>query len=54
MLFFIGFLGAMFILMFLSTIHTIVHKPTRYLPPTIVTALLGACWVCLIIIGLKN
>gem|GEM_PF-3375976 len=49
MLFLVGVIGAFFFLMLFSTIHYIVHQPSRYIPPAIITALVGALLICLIV-----
>ncbi|WP_167568871.1 hypothetical protein [Brevibacillus migulae] len=53
MLFVIGFFAAMFIFMLIATIYHIVHKPTRYIPPAMITALLGAFLISLIVAVLE-
>ncbi|CAM5794657.1 hypothetical protein BBOR36S_03579 [Brevibacillus borstelensis] len=53
MLIFIAFIGAIFILMFLNTIAYIVHKPKKYIPPAIITAILGALLISFILLALK-
>ncbi|HZG16185.1 MAG TPA: hypothetical protein VE710_14370 [Candidatus Bathyarchaeia archaeon] len=53
MLFVIGFFGAMFILMLIATIYHIVHEPTRYIPPAIISALLGGFLISLIVAALE-
>ncbi len=49
MLFFVACMGGLFTWSFIYTIYCIVHKPQRYLLPSLITSLLGAYLVALVI-----